>query len=216
MRKKIDIKKLSTLCKVSDRTVKNWKKDGCPCVNENGRIFYNADKVFKWLVASNVLEKVAAASKLQASLNRTRGKGNKSTVLEKVKETDLTLYSIRNSVAKLLILSQERMAKKIKKGDLDIAVETNLETRLSEQFRKLSGECEELDKRLGKVMRIEDIDKVIGRATSILKCEFRSLPYAIADRLAGMSDPKQIAEVLLGKVDETLRRCSDNLKGKPG
>jgi hypothetical protein len=217
--KRLTISYLAKMCGVTDRTCNNWKKDGCPTIKVGGRFFYDIRSVFEWLVSSGVPEKIQAASLLEKHLDEDVSKKQSmppvpmSETQKTNEKTDMDLYGVKDLIYILLNASKNRMAMYANNSDhARISMETNTFNKLADQFRKLDEACRLLDIELHKVVLLDDVKKVIGRAFSIMKNHFRQMPYAVADRVASMSDPKQIAEFLLASIDDGLKGCSEKIK----
>lgn len=217
MKTEIKIKELSKLCGVSERTVKNWKKDGCPTIRNGGRYTYEVRHVFEWLIASGVPEKIQAAAKLESKLE---GKApavetpspSPAPVSRPETKEDIDLYMVKDLLYVLLKASKNRMGMYAQNSDhLRISIESNTFNKLADQFRKLDEACRQLDIDLGKVIKVEDVKKINGRILTNLKNHLRQLPYSMADRLSGMTDAKQIAEFMLAGIDEGLNVCAEKI-----
>jgi hypothetical protein len=57
----------------------------------------------------------------------------------------------------------------------------------------------------GGLVTVEHHEKVMGEAFALVRTNMRNLPGALAPRIAGLDDPRDVERILVGAVDSALR-----------
>jgi len=107
-------------------------------------------------------------------------------------------YPLKASVAAYTRYQDNQIMRTGASGEL--GEERLLAARLERRRKEL-----EFEEAQGRVITTEHHEEVLGRAFAIVRANIRSLPGALAPRLAGIDDPREIQRILVPALDDALR-----------
>lgn len=206
----------------SEATLAEWRKKGAPY--HSGRpCRYNVDAFCDWLKSTSRIEYAAklephcvryGSGEAGAVVGSKPGlcAGSESTVTSDndLSIEDFSLFDARNMLAGLLARSSEQF-RRLRPVD-QAALATTIKT-LTENFRKIEGDCLDLEERLKRTVRVDLLVGYIGAAFSLTKNQLRNIPYAASQEIAELTggDPGLIADILKRNIDAALAATAHQL-----
>ncbi len=219
---------LAEIIGCSERALRTMRNEGLPGRKRKNRIQYDPLKVKEWLLATGRIDKAQLLEDwLEAEVTETvkNELKNRLKAEEKLPESgskaevpdinvllagdDVDLFQIKEMIGKEFVESIVR-AKKL--SGAKKAAETRTMQLLSAEYRHLEMACIDIDEKLGRVCPIEEVIAFIGRMTTQVKTDMRSLPFSLAGRLAAEEDPKKIIEIIKTGVEDALRHLDKKFR----
>ena len=130
-----------------------------------------------------------------------------------IADEEVNVFTAKKIIGKLLVSAANRLLDADK--NYLIASESNNIAKLTNQLHHLETVCMDVDERLGKIVPVADVKLWIGQMFTRIKTDLRAMPYAVAEEVAAVcnyDNPKEIAEVIKAKVDDSLRHLADNVR----
>ena len=221
---------------ITSRTLNSWRqldlpyKHGKPCK-------YDIVEFHKWLLAGDRIEYALAfevafmkktakkkkkkAKKKAVSKNTKKKKSSKKPPpiaqvedkKEESKETKPPDIFEQKEIMADLIKDQRDIIKKSSSSATEKLAATNIMIKVSELARKYELNCLDVDERLKNVILISEVHRLIGSILTKIKTDLRNLPYALAEKIAAVtdSDPQTIVDILKPSINDALRHASGEL-----
>lgn len=217
----ITSKEFTSLCGISEATLKAWRKAGLPGKVYKKKLQLFPEPVYNWLIETG---RIDIAAKLE---ERVKDKTSVSAVVtsKPIPQNNFTFKDIPQNfedfsdgmnifqaysfIGKLLAVVKENMDKN---NFAKTVVLLKNSQELGELLRKLEVSCIDVDKHLKNVIEVSVAERFINNILVKVKTDIRALPYSVADRLSEMNDPSIIADFLREKIDDALRHASDVVK----
>lgn len=224
--KEVSAKELSKITGVSERKLRDWKADGMPCTpNKKGtRFTYNVADVLVWYepraakpnqldILARIETYVYGCGEEEPQKPQEQTKKSKQPSKKSAKNTfsfssdseEVDTFGARQIVGQLLHAAADRLMECDPKF---VMMETNTISKLTDQIRKSDLACIELDKVLKNIVPINQVYHWIQRALMKAKNDLSALPFAVADDLAVIDNPEEIAALLKEKINDALRHLA--------
>ena len=232
---KLKTKQLGEVLGVKECTIKDWRADNSYKKSKisavDGKAMrYDLAKLQIWLAQTGRME---YAERLLAYMKNKPGKPKKAISQPKTKKEKevkpeklpdppppskslpkkaFDIFQATEDVGRLFQVTKNRLALKLNSGDPQITAETTSLSKFATEYRNMTQACIEIDKDLKKVVLTTDVEKWMGRIFSKVKTDMLSLPYSVADQLAGLTNPDEIAKLLRVKIEDALRHLASDIK----
>ena len=209
------LKLLSEICKdlkVTDRTVRQWIKKGCPCkrIKKKGggraRIWIDEGKLRDW-IAANDIELKTLDGPSEAS------EGELLEPITEIKDSDASLPGLIGAVARLR--NMERVAyisfetaRASRESNDKLRAKEKLYIEAHEALRRTEKELPDILAKKGSVIPIETVLQEQAKIDLAVKNQFLTLPRKMAGELAAISDATEIEDRMQIEIDDCLRHIA--------
>jgi hypothetical protein len=211
MRKTISQSKLLKYLELSRASIAIWKKQGCPYRKEKNTSVFEIEKLREWMRLNGKDEYMAKFNSYFPSAVENEKDKVQQIMLSEIDGGDecgtiTDIFSARDETVR--ILNQLNTEYRKAPADMKIYYIKNIR-EMTEQLRKVTESCIEIDEKLKRVMLVSDVQKAMARICGNIRNKFLNLPGAVCDQLASVDNSGRIEEILRKRVYAILKELSE-------